>query len=107
MRIPFGFFSASLLVLMLPGLGPRVASAALVGVWHFNETSGPILDVSGNDFHGTFTGGAAQYGHPSPFGTALRFDGSSHVNVGNPFDLNDRSFSIEMWVNQDPGPTGN
>ncbi|MDY0166811.1 MAG: LamG domain-containing protein [Thermoguttaceae bacterium] len=107
MRSPSQFLAASLLVLMFPGLGPRVACAALVGVWHLNEASGPILDVSGNDFHGTFTGGAAGYGHPSPFVTALRFNGSSHVDVGNPFDLNDRSFSIEMWVNQDPGPTGN
>lgn len=76
------------------------SEAALVGVWHMDDTSGAIVDSSSNGYNGTFNGGAAGYGHLSPFGTALLFSGSSRVDVGSMFDLDYRSFTIEMWVKQ-------
>lgn len=91
------------LVLALVQLG----HSAPVGVWHMDETSGTIADASGNGNDGTFDGAAADYGHFSPLGTALYFNGGSDVNVGNGFDLDDRSFTVEAWIRPDSGRTSN
>jgi hypothetical protein len=72
-----------------------------------DEAGGTVTDASGNGNDGTFDGAAGDYGHVSPLGTALYFDGGSDVNVGNGFDLNDRSFTVEAWVRPDSGRTSN
>ena len=95
-----------LTVWVLVSLIAGVSEAALVGVWHMDDTSGAITDATSNRYDGTFNGAAASYGQESPFSTALLFSGSSNVNIGSVFDFDDRSFTIEMWVNQDDNPAG-
>jgi hypothetical protein len=69
----------------------------LVGLWHFDDDA---LDSSGNNNDGTVYGGESWV--DGKFGNALSFDG-----VNNWVDIPDLSitgdFSIEFWVNLDPG----
>ena len=57
------------------------ASAALVGHWEFDETSGDIAyDSSGNNYDGTVSTGAAWVIDPER-GNVLDFAGAGHVTL--------------------------
>jgi len=76
-------------------------------VMHMEESAGATIGdgtLFGND--GTYNGSGHGAGSPALHG--LRFDGNDRIVVPSDpsLDLNNRSFSIEMWANQDPDPTG-
>jgi len=58
-----------------------VCQAELVAHWTFDEASGPALDSSGNDYHGTIVGTVAQ-GQPGKIGGAYAFAGTGWVDGG-------------------------
>ena len=93
----------AVLVLLLgavtPGMG---ADANLMGWWTFD---GHVLDISGNERHGTINGDP-QFG-PGVYGEALEFDGDDYVSIdGYKGVLGAQAFSIAAWVKQTAGSTG-
>ncbi len=80
---------------------PFASDGHTVGLWHFNESSGPLVRGSsmfGN--HGYAYGTTITTGR---FGNARFFDGiSDYVYIGDPlngsldFDVN-RSFTVDVW----------
>ena len=84
-------------------LGPAwSASAALVGWWPFDETSGNIArDASGQGNDGTILG--TPVWAPGKIGGALQFNGSTYVNCGNQqvFNITD-AVTLAAWVQADP-----
>jgi hypothetical protein len=87
-----------LLTFCLLLLGPAwSASAALVGWWQFDETSGNIAhDASGQGNDGTIVGTPQWV--PGKIGGALQFNGSTYVNCGRKPSLNIRNqVTIAFW----------
>jgi hypothetical protein len=72
----FVFFAASVFL-----AAAVIAQAALVAHWTFDEADGPVLDSSGNGFHGTIVGTVAQ-GQPGRIGGAYAFAGAGWVDFG-------------------------
>lgn len=70
-------------------------------VMHMDDASNPIAEETGN-YPGNYNG--AGFGVPSRSGTALRFDGNDRIQVATDrvLDFDNKSFTIEMWVKQDP-----
>ena len=65
-----------------------------LGVWHLNETSGTILDSSGNGKSGTITG--ATYGADGKISKAISFDGNGDyidITIAIPATV-----SISAWA---------
>jgi hypothetical protein len=79
----------------LAPVGP--ASAALVGWWQFDETSGNVAaDSSGQGNDGTIVGTPQWV--PGKIGGALQFNGSTYVNCGNKPSLNIRNqITMAFW----------
>ncbi|NET03355.1 MAG: filamentous hemagglutinin N-terminal domain-containing protein [Symploca sp. SIO2B6] len=82
-----------------------------VGYWRLEETSGTTaFDSSGNNFNGTYRGGASQ-GVAGVSGTAAEFDGvSGAVDIGtiepdSSLDIDNQSFTIEAWIKPSESPT--
>ena len=78
----------------------------LVGLWHFDETSGiTAADSSVNGNHGTLVNmdipNCWVNGQSSGFGKALSFDGSNdYVKVVNPTNLDvTTDYTLELWIN--------
>lgn len=77
-----------------------------IGLWHLNETSGAIVDSSGNSNNGTVNGGIS-YNQTGKFGTALDFNGSNgfihipHDNSLNPTD----KITLLAWLKWDIDPS--
>ena len=70
-----------------------------IAVWHFNETSGNINDVTGNSILGTNTG-SIQMGEKGASGLCARFDGSDdyyHCGNSSVFDITG-DITIEAWI---------
>ena len=72
----------------------------LLGYWTFDgadKNGNTIMDVSGNNKHGTLAG-TAPYAQPTigKLGQALEFDGSDMINLPN-INLNG-PFTISMWI---------
>ena len=80
--------------LITPGMGAD-PDPSLMGWWTFD---GHVLDISGNDRHGTLHG-SPQYG-PGVFGEALEFqDNPDYVTIdGYKGVLGTSAFSISAWV---------
>ncbi|MCX5645879.1 MAG: discoidin domain-containing protein, partial [Phycisphaerae bacterium] len=79
-------------------LGPAwPASAALVGWWQFDETSGNVAtDSSGQGNDGAIVGPPQWV--PGKIGGALQFNGSTYVNCGNKPSLNIRNqITMAFW----------
>ena len=94
--------TVSLLAAVVACLFPLPVLAAPVAIFHMDETSGTVFDDTGNLNDGTFNGASAtDYARDGRFGNALQFRGGQEVNIGNGFDLNDRSFTIETWIKPD------
>lgn len=65
---------------------------------HMNESSGTIIDYSGEGNNGTAYG--ATYGQAGRFDTALDFDGTDdYIDAGNSSSLMPSQFTIESWIN--------
>ena len=80
-------------------------NAEVKALWLFDEGSGNVaIDSSGNGADGRIEG--AQYVQ-GKYGTALKFDGKSFVDVGFPKSLQediDGAFTVEVWVKLDKEP---
>ncbi|MFB0555997.1 MAG: LamG domain-containing protein [Phycisphaerae bacterium] len=74
------------------------ASAELIGWWRFDEGTGTTAsDSSGNGYDGTINGDAQWVA--GQLGGALQFNGTN-VEVRAPhIPLDNRSFTVAMWVN--------
>ena len=76
-----------------------LAGPVPAAVYHMGELSGPIMDSTPNNNDGTYNG--TLYNQPGPGGMydgALGFDGvDDYVQLPNVMDLNDTSFTVEMW----------
>ena len=77
--------------------------ASLVAYYKMDETEGgtapggkDINDYSGQANHGTNNG--ANYGTTGIIGTALEFDGTDYVDVGNNAVLTPSDISISAWI---------
>ncbi len=68
-----------------------------VGLWHMNETSGAIVDSSGQGNNGTYNG--ALYSQSGKLNTAIGFDGSNdHIALGTDFFANDQATgTFALW----------
>ncbi|WKZ24474.1 MAG: prepilin-type N-terminal cleavage/methylation domain-containing protein [Patescibacteria group bacterium] len=85
--------------------------SGMVGWWRFNEGNGnTVLDWSGNNHHGTWTGTGPYYTTNSvEGGFGGSFNGSNNlVTIPNHNDLNfgTSSFTITVWAS-DHNPSGN
>ncbi len=77
---------------------PTTTAAPLVAL-NFEETSGKLLDSSGNNHHGEVVGNVL-YGQPGKQGTALGFDGKGgHIVIegSEKFNFN-KDFTWTAWV---------
>nr|HPN89176.1 hypothetical protein [Candidatus Omnitrophota bacterium] len=77
-----------------------------VGYWAFEETSGPVIDSSGHEHHGTSVN--VQRGQPGIIGNAYHFDGTSYVELGEsliPTGQADTQ-SVSFWFKYENCPTG-
>jgi hypothetical protein len=111
------FFLASF-VLMLALTLSSPASAELVAWWRFDDGSGTTaMDSSGNGNDGTLSGNPQWVG--GQLGGALDFSGTNSRVTAPHIPLDNRSFTIALWVNlgqntsehiaisQGPGSTNN
>jgi len=77
----------------------------LVALYHLDESSGAIIDSSGNGNHGTYNG--ALYSQPGKYGTALGFDGGNdYITVPTSPSLESLeglNYSVSMWINNTGG----
>jgi hypothetical protein len=71
--------------------------------WRFEETSGPVIDSSGNGHHGTATG--VGRGLAGRFGSAMTFNGTGQVIVPADPGLDFiTAGTIELWIRLDTYP---
>jgi PA14 domain/Concanavalin A-like lectin/glucanases superfamily len=74
------------------------ARAALVAWWRFDDGSGTTAaDASGNGNDGTLVGGTQWVA--GQLGGAIQFNGTDSYVRATHIPLNNRSFTITMWVN--------
>jgi hypothetical protein len=76
----------------------RIDPQTVAGLWLFDEGDGDVAeDSSGNGNHGTIVGNADWV--DGKFGSALEFDGSSHVSVNDSesLDMTDQ-VTVMFWV---------
>ena len=70
------------------------------GLWHLNESSGPIIDSSGNG--NTATNSGANYGATGRFKTSLEFNGTGDILNGpssnNITGNNLQTITLSAWV---------
>jgi hypothetical protein len=79
----------------LPGCGP-----GLVAWYRFEDTTGPVLDSSGNDNHGAVIGAVVR-GSMGWHGTAVNLDGGAGTRITVPDTASfsfGTAFSIEAWI---------
>ena len=91
-------FFLTFIVLVLALILTSPARAELVAWWKFDDGSGTTAtdsSINGND--GTLEGGAQWT--EGQLGGAIQFDGSGARVVAQNIPLDNRSFSILMWVN--------
>jgi hypothetical protein len=76
-----------------------------IGLWHMDETSGSIIDSSGNDNNGTVNGGV-NYNEDGKLNKALGFNGiDGYVEIPNHASLNPTTAITTMaWVKWDIDP---
>ncbi|HIL66116.1 MAG TPA: hypothetical protein EYG33_08145, partial [Candidatus Poseidoniales archaeon] len=75
----------------------------LVGSWHFDESSGTVVDTSGNGNNASASGGPT-YGVDGIDASAMEFDGTDDnltVADDNSLDFGTGEFSISVWVKID------
>jgi len=69
-----------------------------VGLWHLDESSGTIVDTSGEGNNGTYNG--ALYSQEGKFNTAIGFDGSDDI-INTSYVTNNliNGFTVSFWIN--------
>jgi hypothetical protein len=81
------------------------ARAEVKALWLFDEGQGTTaIDSSGNGCDGEINGATYVQGK---YGTGLRFDGASFVDLGFPAALQDEivgPFTVETWIKLDAAP---
>lgn len=72
-----------------------------VGLWHLNDTSGSVIDTSGNSNNGTYSG--SLYSQPGRLNTSIGFDGvNDEVDMGNiSSTLFSSDFTVSTWIFHD------
>jgi hypothetical protein len=111
----FGGFGHLQFVDLPPAPPPQVADPSLIGHWDFAHLRGPwVLDSSGHGHAALML--SPMKTEPGKFGPALRFDGSSFLDVTRAPDLNvGEALTLAVWVNPsgkagvrliDKGPAG-
>jgi hypothetical protein len=91
------FFGACLAIVLSLTL-TTTSRAGLVAWWRFDDGSGTTAaDSSGNGLDGTLEGGTQWVG--GKIGGAIQFNGSNARVVAPYIPLDNRSFTITMWVN--------
>lgn len=75
--------------------------AYAVGIWRFEESSGPALDESGNKNNAMFQGNAARAANAVLGGTAITLDGTGdYVSVASPSGIATGNLvTVTAWVN--------
>lgn len=64
---------------------------------HMNETSGTVVDSSGQGNNGTYNG--SSYSQSGKLNTAIGFDGNDYINCGDDNSLNiDGDITISSWA---------
>ena len=89
---------ASLMLVVL--MATSAARADLIAHWTFDEASGPVLDSSGNGFHGTIVNTVTQ-GQPGKIGGAYAFTGAGWVDFGVDTlttQLTNFPITISYWI---------
>ena len=79
---------------------PFFNESGLVGSWHFDESSGTVVDTSGNGNNATAYGGPT-YGAVGVDATAIEFDGTNdylRVPDADSLDFGLDNFSVSVWV---------
>ncbi|PXY72825.1 MAG: hypothetical protein CXX80_09240, partial [Methanobacteriota archaeon] len=79
---------------------PLYNESGLVGSWHFDESSGTVVDTSGNGNNATAYGGPT-YGAAGIDGAAMGFDGYNEylkVPDNDSLDLGTGDFTLSAWV---------
>lgn len=81
---------------------PIYPSSSLTGLWHFNESSGSVMDSSVESINGSPVG-AVTFSQPGRFGQAIHLDGTnSYISFG---DISNYDYSLEFtisgWFNID------
>ena len=78
-----------------------------VALYHLDETSGVLVDSSGNSNSGYIDGAGATYGTSGIFDKSLSLDGVyTFFTVSNSASINvDETFSLEMWLRLNASPT--
>jgi hypothetical protein len=91
-------FLGACLAIVLSLTLTTTSRASLVAWWRFDDGSGTTAaDSSGNDLDGTLEGGAQWVN--GKIGDAIQFNGSNARVVAPYIPLDNRSFTITMWVN--------
>ncbi|MBK9037962.1 MAG: LamG domain-containing protein [Bdellovibrionales bacterium] len=75
--------------------------SGLVALWHFNESSGQIMDASGNLHHSTASGGTPSYGQSGVLNSAMTFESASSefIDFGQLPEIEQVSrVSLVAWV---------
>jgi hypothetical protein len=88
--------SVVLIILVITSVG----RAALIAHWTFDETSGPVLDSSGNGFHGSIVGTVIQ-GQAGKIGGAYLFSAAGWVDFGVDTvttQVTDFPICISYWI---------
>jgi hypothetical protein len=91
-------YKACAALLVLVGVLADTASAGLVGYWKLDEGAGTTAkDSSGKGNNGTLNGGAKWV--TGKIGGAVQFNGSDAYIRAPHIPLDNRSFTITMWIN--------
>ncbi|MFC1717449.1 LamG domain-containing protein [Candidatus Poribacteria bacterium] len=97
LRPIFVSWNTAILALLFLLSGPTYAGIS--GIWLFDEDRGDeVLDLSGNDNHGTINGGV-EWKPDGKFGGALLFNGSDGwVEIPNSASLIPPEITIVAWI---------
>jgi hypothetical protein len=102
MKVTMIWMSMALVILLFAGVSyAKIDMADVAGMWLFDEDDGDVAeDSSGNGNNGDFMGKPKWV--KGMFGSALEFDGASHVSVpdSDSLDMEDQ-ITVMFWVRSD------
>ncbi|KHE93216.1 MAG: PEP-CTERM sorting domain-containing protein [Candidatus Scalindua rubra] len=81
---------------------PKVANAALIAYWDFNEASGTIASDSVGGVNGTLSGAASFDPTGGILGGAVQGP-NADVSMGDNFMFGSVDFSVQAWIKTTPG----
>src|SRR2546421_7845530 len=84
--------------------GQEVETSGLAGLWHLDEgTGGIVRDASGQGHDGIGVDEPLSW-VKGRYGTALRFTGTSHVEIPDSLTLASQQLTVEVWVRAERSP---